>query len=895
LGRGIFSLKALLLLQFETSEIKKMKVQKKRLSAAIAIALTLIIAATFISTLPVAFSQVKIPMTARIGVPGDVPYYRGVNQTVRIQGLTFPPPGYSVDHTYKITKPDRTFDVIVNASDELAESWIEYTPDQVGTYTVKISWAGDATHTSCSASTSWDVLSEEMPPLEKVELYAYVSATPTTVGLGQSAFIGGYLTPPRELTSCVYRDVTLTVTKPSGATIVETKHSDAPATRNMKVVCDQLGTWEVVLSYDGDWLHTAACSPPFNWTVQEEPVPPYPNEPLPTGPWTYPILGTYWEWYQISGPWLGFQGTYNIPYNASGTSFNPYTRAPNSAHILWRLQTDTGGIMGGDTGYLSWEGSGVRAVAAQGRLYWTTSESTTLDGENVGTHPVLWCYDQYTGELIYRRDLPGPGGGSNMLVFEIGTYEGEVDPTLEERAPSAFSLWISGGSLWEVNPWTGDVLYQWPGGPNGWLVDHYLYFSGFNGTSGKSQSGVMTKWDCRAKETVWVANGSITYIWNDLIVVPNRPTGGVPQGNTLAVYNTTTGEQLVYEDYPFYTPTTWGVVAYGKVIRHAFDRKVYALDVYTGKIAWESEPQDYPWGALGMYWGAAAYGNFYIGSYDGHLYCYNGTTGKTEWKFYCGDNPDNAMGHNVPWSGAYIGGDRVYVLTSEHSIPVPFPRTNKLICIDAHTGDLIWEMNGFTGRSRAVDGGISSGMLWINNLYDASLYMFGKGESKTTVSAPTTVVPLGNDVLIQGTVTDQSPGSKGTPAISDASMSQWMEYLYMQKPMPTNATGVTVFLQAMRSDGSVMDITHVTSDIMGHYEYTWTPPDQDTYKILATFEGSDSYWTSSGECGLSVSPAPAATAPPQAAPDNTPMFIASTAAVIIAIAIVGVLLLRKRP
>jgi hypothetical protein len=116
--------------------------------------------------------------------------------------------------------------------------------------------------------------------------------------------------------------------------------------------------------------------------------------------------------------------------------------------------------------------------------------------------------------------------------------------------------------------------------------------------------------------------------------------------------------------------------------------------------------------------------------------------------------------------------------------------------------------------------------------------------------------------------------------------------------MPTNATGVTVHLQAMLSDGTVIDITHVTTDIMGHYEYTWTPPAQDTYKILATFEGSNSYWTSSGQTGLSVGAAPAATPAPQAAPDTTMIIIGTGIgtgiAIIIAIA-VAVLMLRKRP
>ena len=152
--------------------------------------------------------------------------------------------------------------------------------------------------------------------------------------------------------------------------------------------------------------------------------------------------------------------------------------------------------------------------------------------------------------------------------------------------------------------------------------------------------------------------------------------------------------------------------------------------------------------------------------------------------------------------------------------------------------------------------------------------------------------------MIEGTVTDQSSGAKDTPAIADASMGPWMEYLYMQKPMPTDAKGVTVFLQAMLSNGTVIDITHATTDIMGHYEAMWTPPNADcTYKILATFEGTESYYSSSAQTALGVAAAVESPSQPQTVPDNTPL-IASTAAIIAAIAVVGVvtvLILRKRP
>ena len=173
--------------------------------------------------------------------------------------------------------------------------------------------------------------------------------------------------------------------------------------------------------------------------------------------------------------------------------------------------------------------------------------------------------------------------------------------------------------------------------------------------------------------------------------------------------------------------------------------------------------------------------------------------------------------------------------------------------------------------------------------------MFGKGETETKVSASPGVIANGGSVLLQGTVTDQSPGAKGTPAVSDDSQEAWVPYLYMNKPIPTSATGVPVFLQAVRSDGTtVIDIGHVTTDILGHYEFTWTPPDQDTYKILATFEGSDSYYTSSGIAGLSVGAASEVPAQPEAAPDPTITIVVTGIAIIIAVAIVGALILRKR-
>ncbi len=82
-----------------------------------------------------------------------------------------------------------------------------------------------------------------------------------------------------------------------------------------------------------------------------------------------------------------------------------------------------------------------------------------------------------------------------------------------------------------------------------------------------------------------------------------------------------------------------------------------------------------------------------------------------------------------------------------------------------------------------------------------------QGPSSTTVSIANDVVKSGDSVMITGNVIDVSPGTtqsvngmrfpNGVPAVSDASQSAWMAYVYMEKPRPTNVTGVTVTLSVI--------------------------------------------------------------------------------------------------
>ena len=174
------------------------------------------------------------------------------------------------------------------------------------------------------------------------------------------------------------------------------------------------------------------------------------------------------------------------------------------------------------------------------------------------------------------------------------------------------------------------------------------------------------------------------------------------------------------------------------------------------------------------------------------------------------------------------------------------------------------------------------------NGYDGKLYAFGKGQSATTVSASPAVVADGDSVLIQGTVMDMSPGApEGTPCIADEYMTPWMEFVYEQQQCPANIDGVPVLLQYVSSSGAVTDITTVTSDPLGNFEYLWTPPTTDTYKVLATFLGSESYYLSYAQTALGVTAAPSTNGGggTEAQPDNSMLLYGILIAVIIAIII----------
>jgi hypothetical protein len=344
-------------------------------------------------------------------------------------------------------------------------------------------------------------------------------------------------------------------------------------------------------------------------------------------------------------------------------------------------------------------------------------------------------------------------------------------------------------------------------------------------------------------------------------------------------------------------------------------RTHYGFSTETGDFLWQTSSEiwldAYGWGNVEHTW-YFAYGNLYSVGVGGIVYAYDLKTGKTVWTY----NMTDTTGYHQPVTGnnwwgwiTLIADGKLYVGTLEHSAEQPVPAGGPYICLNATDGSVIWRVNGMFRATRWGGNAVmGDSIIATMDTYDQRIYAIGKGPSATTVKAPMTAITVGDTAVIEGTVTDISAGTKsdaltarfpnGVPAVSDASMSDWMLYVYKQFPAPTNATGVTVSLDAIDPNNNFVHLGTVTTDTTGNFGYAWAPPNvPGKYTILASFPGTNGYYASYAETYAFVSPTPPSPTPTPTQPlppDTTMTIIATGIAIIIAVAIVGALMLRKR-
>jgi hypothetical protein len=334
--------------------------------------------------------------------------------------------------------------------------------------------------------------------------------------------------------------------------------------------------------------------------------------------------------------------------------------------------------------------------------------------------------------------------------------------------------------------------------------------------------------------------------------------------------------------------------------------------MYTGAKLWVSDPQieDNPYGyytwssLMNVHGHSIADGKFFTAGYTGMVFAYDLQNGTLLWR-----QEAPTFGEVYKYYTLMIGtiaDGKIFIGTHEHSADTPLLKGARVRVYDVDTGDEVWSMMSWAHPGTMA---VADGVLIYWNNYDHQVYAVGRGPSATTVRVESDVVFSRANVMIKGTVHDVSAGTvqgervfrfpNGVAAVSDVSQSEWMEYVYMQKPRPENTTGVEVVLSVIDPNNNEYVIGSATSNSFGDFSFLWMPPVPGVYTVIASFGGSESYYGSSASSAFGVvEPAPTVVAPEPTTSVADQFFVPATAGILIAIIVVGVLLamllLKKR-
>lgn len=764
---------------------------------------------------------------------------------------------------------------------------------------------------------------------DNVETAAYMSVEPNLIGVGQQVLVNLWLLPAPPTSADRYHGLIVQITKPDGST--QTKEpivTSSLGTYNFVYEPDQVGIWYFQFSYPGETIRNfsigATQSPKTTLIVQKEQIQPYPDFPPPASiqDWSFPISGTNRLWSSMSGNWLvrGYNASYGFPTDVV-TAFNPFSPAPRSAHVVWTQPITIGGLVGGEYGNLTYysglpyEDKFAPPIIISGRVYYNlfvSQDSYVLPG--------FVCLDLRTGKELWRNNRTQVTCGQ-LYDFESANQAGVVGPYLWSTGTSTYYMYDAD---------TGNLMLDFAHAvPSGPTTSNPIVF-GSDGTMFVYVLDGVNGWLAMWNSTrAFQANGMIpvdlgsgvaswrpmagTYDWRKGIewnvTIPgyagqNTSLAGVSSERIQAVasgvivtmrstgsiyafhsgYDATTGKQLwAFNRTQPEAHAFTSITAFGEGIYAQFDsatRRYFAYNIYTGQQLWQSDPADYPWGA---YSGGAviAYDRLYSTSTDGHVYAFNISNGKEVWKFASENTTETAYGTYPFRYGPIVADGVVFASTGEQVPTQPLNRGERLYAIDANTGKGLWNISGSMHLNAIVNG-----YLLAYNVADNRIYCFGKGATTTTISLSSAVIENGTSVLIQGTVTDNSPAQPGTPCIDRDYMGGWLEFLLMQKPCPYLVIpGVPVELRALLSNGTLKELGLPVSDGYGHFNFTWNPPGPGVYAILARFHGDNSYYVSFNwaESDLSVIAAPPKSEKP------TPTLTTADLVIIIAVAVTIIL------
>jgi outer membrane protein assembly factor BamB len=706
-----------------------------------------------------------------------------------------------------------------------------------------------------------------------------------------------------------------------------------------------------------------ATSKTVKITVQDEPLPaPINSYPLPTEYWTRPIEGQNTDWWTIASNWLGspyISGNtahqlYQPDGTAPGSAHVMWTKPLSDAGVVGGSGLGTPG----ETFYqgLTYNPRFLNPIAMGGRLFFE------MPYQNYGSNGGYAAVDLRTGEELWTFNTTGVGVPSFGYYYALD-YENQhgvmpdgllmvtsgfstqtwqaIDPRTGQltglnvtNVPSGFA---AVGPKGEILRYQIDLRNHWLAQ---WNSSRLLPLSGTNPAgwiNSEIDASLPERYDWNVTlPSELPTSTAIRYALVGDIILGTTSFAGfssflTPDPYTMWAISLKPGHEgslLWMKDYSAppnnVTRRLTAIDPVNRVIMLR-DKETslqigYNLD--TGDLMWQTPPVEgasdlayFDLGTVGLT-PATAYGRLYNIGWDGVLYCWDTKDGTLLWSYGNGGT-GNSTSTNLQSSwGRYptfiyaLADGKVYMMSSEHSPDTPMWKGALARCVNATDGTEIFTLDAFGGQL-GRDGTVVADGFWVYyNYYDGQLYCIGKGPSATTVSVPNNVVNLGSSVLIQGTITDIAAGTNqneqaarfpnGVPAVSDASQGLWMDYVYMQKPRPTDTTGVPIVLSVVDSNGNYREIGTTTSTD-GFFTYNWKPDIEGLYTVYASFAGSESYWPSHAVTSFAVDPAPATPMPTEAPVQSVAdmYFVPAVAGIIVSIFIVGIILallmLRKRP
>jgi hypothetical protein len=613
---------------------------------------------------------------------------------------------------------------------------------------------------------------------------------------------------------------------------------------------------------------------------------------------------------------------YQEPYGNSGgggdyVSVNLLTGEEN-----WRINVTATGAP--TMGYMyGFEDGNQHGVLPNGLLI--ASRAVTGEG-------TVWKgYDAATGRLteFYLTNVPSGTAASATLASNYAVGGSALGERGEYLSYGIVNKGTTSNPNWYINLWNMSRMQNY--NPGGIGTSNWFQGAGtkVNATDARFYAENAS---ISLKGTGWLVCRDVGAEDRLLLIQGNAANSGMGSGPRAAAQDCNlTLVSIAHEDFGHILWTKNYAPPAGNVTRHIiaidYENDVFITedketlnfdgwDLTNGNHIWTAEPLVCEWDTLRRDT-LFAYGKLYAAGYDGLVYAYNVKTGNLDWVYGNGgagntttSGSDTVYGH-YPTFIDVIADGKVYTGTTEHSPDQPLYKGGVFRCLNATTGEEIWQYEGMgSGMYVGQNDLVADGVFVALNIYDMQIYAIGKGASRTTIDVPAASISEGQSVVIRGTVTDLSAGTQqeeqaarfpdGLPCISDASQKEWMEYVYQQQNKPTDTTGVDVAITVVDANGNYRYVGMTTSDASGFYSYQWTPDITGKYTVIATFGGTNSYYGSSATSAFAVDePAATATPMPTATPSAADLyFIPAVIGIILAIIIgfvVIIALLMKKP